>query len=253
MTARNNTEHDAHCTMKYIDLTLPTPQLNLACDEVLLDFCEQGDAPEILRFWESSEPFVVIGYANKVSTEVNLPACRAQNIPVLRRCSGGGTVLQGPGCLNYALILNIREAGPLQSIATTSRFILERHREALAALTGKRIAIQGSSDLTIGSRKSSGNAQRRKRHCLLFHGTFLLQFDIRLVEKCLTMPTKRPDYRQTRSHADFLMNLNVPASAVKSALQQAWNAIEPLEKVPSEKIATLAQQKYSTDEWNHKF
>jgi lipoate---protein ligase len=239
--------------MKYIDLTLPTPQANLACDEVLLDLCEQGNAPELLRFWEWRKRFVVIGYANKISTEVNLPACHAHNIPVLRRCSGGGTVLQAPGCLNYTLILRIQDNGPLQSITETNRFILHRHRKALAGLTGEAITIQGSSDLTVGRRKFSGNAQRRKRHCLLFHGTFLLQFDISMVENFLTMPAKQPNYRETRSHADFLMNLNVPASVVKSALQQAWNAIEPLEPIPSERIASLAEQKYSTDEWNHKF
>lgn len=239
--------------MKYLDLPLPTPQANLACDEALLDWCEEGHAPEMLRFWEVRESFVAVGYANKIATEVNLAACREHNISVLRRCSGGGTILQGPGCLNYALILKIQEAGPLHSITETNRFILQRHQESLASLTGEAIEIHGSVDLTIAKQKFSGNAQRRKRRCLLFHGTFLLQFDIPLVEKFLAMPSKQPNYRQQRSHAEFLMNLNAPASSVKSALQQSWNAFEPLETFPSDKIATLAQQKYSTDEWNYKF
>ncbi len=239
--------------MKYLDLTLPTPQANLACDEALLDWCEAGHASEILRFWEARESFVVVGYANKIATEVSLPACRAHNIPVLRRCSGGGTVLQGPGCLNYTLILKIQESGPLHSITETNRFILQRHQESLTALTGEAIEIHGSVDLTIAKRKFSGNAQRRKRLCLLFHGTFLLQFDIPLMETFLGMPSKQPNYRQNRSHADFLMNLNAPASSVKSTLQRAWNAIEPLENVPSEQIESLAQQKYSADEWRFKF
>ncbi len=239
--------------MKYIDLTLPTPAENLACDEALLDYCEQDDAPELLRFWESHEPFVVIGYANKISTEANLPACRVHDIPVLRRCSGGGTVLQGPGCLNYTLIMKIRQPGPVQSIAGANHFILERNREALTKLTGEPIEIRGTTDLAIGQRKFSGNSQRRTRRCLLFHGTFLLHFDIPQVATLLPMPSKQPNYRQTRTHDDFLTNLNVPASAVKSALQQAWNATEPLDQIPFEKITALAQQKYSTDEWNHKF
>ena len=239
--------------MKYIDLTLPTPQENLACDEALLDWCEEGHAPEILRFWEPREPFVVVGYANKIATEVSRPACRAHNVPVLRRCSGGGTVLQGPGCLNYTLILKMQETGPLQSITETNRFILQRHRDALTVLTGEAIEIHGSVDLTIAKRKFSGNAQRRKRRCLLFHGTFLLQFDIPLVEKFLAMPLNQPGYRQNRPHTDFLINLSVTPDSVKSALQEAWGASEPLEKVPFEKIASLVQQKYLTDEWNFKF
>ena len=239
--------------MKYIDLTLPTPQENLACDEALLDWCEAGHAPEMLRFWEPPEPFVVVGYANKIATEVNLTACRAHNVPVLRRCSGGGTVLQGPGCLNYTLILNIRESGPLHSVTETNHFILQRHRDALAALTGEAIEIRGATDLAIGQSKFSGNAQRRKRRCLLFHGTFLLQFNISLVEQFLSMPSKQPAYRQNRSHADFLMNLNATPDLVKSALQEAWNANEPLKIVPFGQIETLAQNKYSMKEWNHKF
>ena len=239
--------------MKYIDLTLPTPQENLACDEALLDWCEAGHGPEILRFWSALEPFVAVGYANKISIEVNLPACHAHNVAVLRRCSGGGTVLQEPGCLNYALILNIQETGPLHSITETNRYILQQHRDALAALTGEAVEIRGTTDLAIGKRKFSGNAQRRRRRCLLFHGTFLLQLDIALVEKFLAMPSKQPGYRQNRSHADFLINLNVPPDAVKSALQRIWRAIEPLKSIPSAQIATLTQQKYSTDEWNFKF
>src|ERR1039458_3609667 len=99
--------------MRHLDLTIPSPAENLACDEALLDWCESGTGAECLRFWESPEPFVVVGYANKVETEVNVAACEARKIPILRRCSGGGTVAQGPGCLNYALILPITKDGPL--------------------------------------------------------------------------------------------------------------------------------------------
>ena len=70
-----------------------TPEENLACDEVLLDLCERGGGDELLRFWALPQYFVVVGYANKASTEVDLPLCRQLGIPVLRRCTGGGTVL----------------------------------------------------------------------------------------------------------------------------------------------------------------
>ena len=88
-----------------LDLTLATPEDNLACDEALLDWAEAHESPGLLRFWESDRRFVVLGYANRVADEVDVEACRAEDVPVLRRCSGGGTVLQGPGCVNYALIL----------------------------------------------------------------------------------------------------------------------------------------------------
>ena len=57
--------------MKLLDLTLPTPAENLACDEALLNQAE-ANGGEILRFWEPREHFVVVGYANKVGTEVDV-------------------------------------------------------------------------------------------------------------------------------------------------------------------------------------
>src|SRR3974390_2970723 len=103
--------------MKLLDLTLATAADNLACDEALLNWSETGHGGEILRFWEPREHFVVVGYANEVNREVNVAACREKKIPIFRRCSGGGTVVQGPGCLNYALILNIATRPSLATIA----------------------------------------------------------------------------------------------------------------------------------------
>ncbi|MDB6018827.1 MAG: lplA [Pedosphaera sp.] len=239
--------------MKYIDLTLPTPAENLACDEILLDLCDAGLEGEILRFWEPQSPFVVLGYANHAAVEANLPACEAHQIGVFRRCSGGGTVLQGIGCLNYSLILRIPESGPLATITGTNDFILQRQQTALAPLLQAGVQIHGHTDLATGNLKFSGNAQRRKRKSLIFHGTFLLQFDLPLIEKFLRMPSKQPDYRQQRSHTDFLTNLNLAPQLVKQALQTAWHATEPLPQVPTDAIRDLAQAKYSTHDWNFRF
>ena len=117
--------------MKLLDLTFPSPAENLACDEALLDWCEADDGEEILRFWESPKTFAVVGYANKVAAEVNVAACKAKGIPIFRRCSGGGTVLQGAGCLNYALILQIAENSPLANISSANQFIMEQNRAAI--------------------------------------------------------------------------------------------------------------------------
>jgi lipoate---protein ligase len=239
--------------VKLCDLTLATPEENLACDEALLDLCEVGHADELLRFWEPAQYFVVVGYANQVAREVNLPFCQANGIPVLRRCTGGGTVLQGPGVLNYSLILRFDGAGPLHSITATNEFILKRHQAALAPVIGKNVEHQGHTDLVIGGLKFSGNAQRRQRHFLIFHGSFLLNLDIGLVEQALPLPSRRPCYRADRSHADFLLNLNLPAARLKAALREAWQANEQLTGVPQAEIARLVREKYARAEWNLKF
>jgi lipoate---protein ligase len=239
--------------MRLCDLTLPSPAENLACDEALLDLCEDGGGEELLRLWAPRQYFVVIGYANKAGTEVNLPSCRRHGIPVLRRCTGGGTVLQGPGVLNYSLILRIHDAGPCHSIPATNQFILQRHRDALAGLLSAPVAWRGQTDLALGGLKFSGNAQRRRRRFLLFHGSFLLHLDFGLVEQALPLPSRQPDYRANRSHADFLTNLNLPAPTVSAALIKTWDATAPLDPIPLDQITLLAREKYSLDEWNLRF
>jgi lipoate---protein ligase len=245
--------------MKLLDLTLPSPAENLACEEALLDAGEESGGDEILRFWEARETFVVVGYANKVATEVNVAACAAKKIPIFRRCSGGGTVLQSAGCLNYALILQIGEDGPCRTISSANQFIMEKNRAAIETLfkseIGNRkseILVSGHTDLSLNGLKFSGNSQRRKKNFLLFHGTFLLDFDLALVGNFLRMPSLQPDYRAGRSHGDFLVNLKLPANQVEAALQKAWGAMEELRDFPNQKIQKLAGGKYSTEEWNMK-
>lgn len=250
--------------MKIFDFTFDTPAENLAADEALLDWCEENDGEEILRFWESREYFAVVGYANKIEAEVNVAACEKRKIPILRRCSGGGTVLQGKGCLNYALILRIAENSPLASISSANQFIMDRNRAAIQSLfyafeiqpsvyNFSAISICGHTDLAIGDYKFSGNSQRRRKNFLLFHGTFLLNFDIPLIGELLKMPSKEPGYRKHRSHLEFLLNLNLLAEDVREAMQKAWKTSSYLEHAPFDKMAELALGKYSKREWNWKF
>jgi lipoate-protein ligase A len=238
--------------MKTFDFTLPAPAENLACDELLLTRCGEGAGGEILRFWEPREPFVVVGYANQVAREVNVQACADRGIPIFRRCSGGGTVVQGPGCLNYSLILKIHESGT-ETIASTNALVMERNRAAVESLLGTPVLVRGHTDLAAGDLKFSGNAQRRLRRTLIFHGTFLLAFDLNLIGELLPMPSQQPDYRGGRPHAEFLMNLKVEAAALKQALKEAWQAHEHLQDFPIRQVADLAAAKYSTAAWNRKF
>ncbi|MDD5140252.1 MAG: lipoate--protein ligase family protein [Verrucomicrobiales bacterium] len=246
--------------MKSSHPILSSPAEQLASDEALLDWCENGHGEETLLFWEPCKTFVVVGYANKVETEVNVAACAANGIPIFRRCSGGGTVLQGAGCLNYALVLRITGDGPLRNITSANQFIMERNRMAIETLPPKSalriphsaISVRGHTDLCLDDLKFSGNSQRRKKNFLLFHGTFLLNFDLALIGEFLRMPSQQPEYRASRSHDDFLVNLNLPAGQVKAALQKVWGATDELQNFPEQETRQLAAQKYSTDAWNLK-
>ncbi len=239
--------------MKLLDLTFSTPQENLACDEALLQQCEEGSSAEVLRLWESSHYFVVLGYSNQHQQEIYSEICQKNGIPILRRSSGGGAVLQGPGCLNYTLILQIPEEGPLSHLVQTNHYILEKNRAALEEFFPGRLELQGISDLTLGNLKFSGNAQRRKRKFLLYHGTFLHRFDLSQIGIYLKMPSRQPEYRRKRSHENFLVNIPLEQNKIKQALQKKWNAAEKIEEVPAGLIQKLIEEKFSKNEWNLKF
>lgn len=239
--------------MKYLDLSLESPEENLACDEALLEHAEDGLGGEVLRFWESKRYFVVLGYSRKFSLETHAASCQEKQVPILRRASGGGTVLQGPGCLNYSLILRLKDSRPLGNILETNRYVLSQHQRSLEPLLKKRIHIRGVSDLTIDRLKFSGNAQRRKKSYVLFHGTFLLDFKIPLIKQFLTMPQVQPTYRRKRQHDQFLTNLNISEKRLKEALVQCWAASGKLESVPHQKIKQLVTDRYSRSDWNLKY
>lgn len=249
--------------MRFLDLTMPSPEENLACDEVLLDACEAavgagaGGVGEVLRVWESPAPFVVLGCGSRVREEVDLDACRRDRIPVLRRSSGGCAVLQGSGCLNFALVLRVPPEGPLTSIRGTNDWVTRRHAGALRGLLGESLRAAGLSDLALGDLKISGNSQRRKRRHVLVHGTFLLDFDLPLVDRTLVLPPRQPDYRRNRPHAEFMTNARAQREALKAALRDAWSATEPWKPAWTEasldEVARRARTRHADAGWVFRF
>ena len=170
--------------MKLLDLTLPTAAENVALDEALLEQAEAGDGSEILRFWEPDEPLVVIGRSSRISLEVNRQACQRDQVPVIRRTSGGLAIVGGPGCLMYGVVLDMEKRPELRSIDQAHCFVLKR---VLAAIREHKIdaVCQGHSDLTLDNLKFSGNSLRMRRRFLLYHGTLLYDFPLDLISRYL--------------------------------------------------------------------
>jgi len=238
--------------MHVMDQTFAEPERNLACDEALLNWCDYQQMP-VLRLWESTVPFVVMGYANRLPKEINRPACEALGVKMLRRCSGGGTVLQGPGCLSYALALPLVWAPEILTVSGANAFIMAKHRDTLKLMLPGNVTIEGHTDLVWNGKKFSGNSQRRTRSALLFHGTFLLKFDLGLIEQTLQVPLLQPDYRQQRTHTEFITNIPLSTLLLKSALRQAWGATSKYEENITKEIDALMSEKYGHTSWHEKF
>lgn len=246
--------------MQWIDLTLPSPAENLALDEAWLEQADQGGLTcDLLRFWEPTEPAVVVGRASRVDTEVDLAACRERGIPVLRRSSGGAAVVALPGCLMYAVVLGHPADYGWQQLDQIHAGVLERVAAGVTR-AGATVERRGTSDLvspdgvgpdrSSGDRKVSGNSVRLKRHAVLYHGTLLYAADLELIATCLRHPPRQPDYRQSRSHRQFIVNLPVTRSALVAGLVEAWCA-EPFQgDWPRGDVGRLVEDKFNQDQWN---
>ena len=236
--------------VRLLDLTLPSPVENLALDEALLDELDEQGGDPVLRFWESDCHFVVLGRSCRPAEEVHLQACRRDGVPILRRASGGGTVLQGPGCLSYAFVLPLDLHPQLADIRSTYRFILGRIAVSLHRWE-PATAFQGISDLAISERKISGNAQRRQRRALLFHGTILHRMQGEVIERYLKQPARQPDYRRDRSHAAFLRTIEARPEEIKRAIAETWSAGSALDAWPRARlpsaIATVIRRSAEQD------
>ncbi|MCO6043983.1 lipoate--protein ligase family protein [Aeoliella sp. ICT_H6.2] len=240
--------------MKLLDLTLDSPAENVALDEALLEACLAGEYPHgVLRLWESPSPMVVVGRGSHLELEVNQDACGAAGVPVLRRASGGLSIVAGPGCLMYAVVDPGHLAGKV-NIDVVHQHVLDT---LVAGLQGAGLAVvrAGTSDLVIESpegllRKVSGNSLRVTRGGFLYHGTLLYDFELPLITRYLRQPPRSPDYRAGRSHGEFVANMPIGRQALAQAIAEAWQARENLESWPRARTQELMRTRYATDQWN---
>ncbi len=236
-------------SLRCYEITLSTAAGNLALDEALLAAVEADAAAASLRFWQPENYFVVLGRSNRVETEVNLEECLARGIPILRRASGGGTVLIGPGCLCYTLALPLTSVHRKMGISRLATELMSRTATGLSGIL-PGVTVCGTSDLVHTGLKFSGNAQRWLRQSLIHHGTLLFDFDLSLIQQCLVHPSREPAYRQSRRHGEFVMNVESTSDELKRVLRTAWNG------VPADCPAAIlneafkiAESRYESEEW----
>jgi lipoate-protein ligase A len=234
--------------MQWLDISLATLEENLALDEALLLEAEVDRTGEVLRVWEWPVLAVILGAGGRLTDDVDAERCRTDGVPILRRSSGGGTVLLGAGCLCFSLVLSYERSPALREIPFSYAWILDIIAAALGDLV-PGIERAGTSDLAVAGRKCSGNSQQRKRKFLLHHGTLLYAFNFESVGRYLRIPERQPDYRQRRDHRDFLCNLPADAGELKRRLQSAWHAGPAPATIPTAQVRELVEQKYSRPDW----
>jgi lipoate-protein ligase A len=228
----------------------------IALDAALLASVNAGAKP-CWRFWEPAETAVVIGTSAKAADEVHLERAAADGVPVIRRFSGGGAVVQTRGVLNYTVVQRIENAD------AGSQSVRQCYLRALAPLidwlrnAGLDVQFAPASDLAVGGRKISGNAQARKRAAYLTHGTLLADPDVATFETYLKHPPREPDYRAGRPHGAFVTTLRAlglphTPDELKSALVETVPLLPPeaATRAEQEEAGELVRVKFGSEAWN---
>lgn len=210
---------------------------------------------EILWTWESAVPFVSLGRTSRAEEELFLKKCLEENVEVIRRLSGGCSVLLAPGCLNFSFVLRYERDTALSGVESSYAYILDVLEGALGGL-GVDVRRKGLSDLVFRDRKVSGNAQIRRKDLLLHHGTILYRMDLSCVTSYLRHPPREPVYRSSREHEEFLGNLPIGPERLKEALRGVFMSDEIEREVSSHTmgmISALVRERYSENSWNLRF
>ena len=148
-----------------------------------------------------SPPAIVMGISGKAEDLIDLP--KVKNIPIIKRFSGGGTVVIDEETLFVTFIFN-RNVHPFEPFSNP----ILQWSASLYSKVIPNLTLQ-AQDYTIGDLKIGGNAQYIKKNRWLHHTSFLWDYNPDLM-KLLLVPKKQPDYRKNRDHTSFITTLPLP-------------------------------------------
>lgn len=149
-----------------------------------------------------SSPAIVMGISGKVEELIHVNNTKALGHPVIKRFSGGGTVIVDRDTLFVSFICNKKDfsfPGYPERILSWSEEVFKE------CLSVKGFALR-ENDFVIEHLKCGGNAQYITKDRWVQHTSFLWDFCPTNME-CLLHPKKTPSYRKGRSHKEFLCTL----------------------------------------------
>ncbi len=227
------------------------PYFNLATEEYILKNFEDDS----FMLWRNA-PSIIVGKHQNTLAEINVEYVKHNNIPVVRRLSGGGAVFHDMGNLNFTFI----RKGKAENLIDFRKFT-EPILEVLLKM-GIAAKFEGRNDLTIEGRKFSGNAEHIWKERVLHHGTLLFSSHMPNLAQALNAdPLKFQDkaVKSVRSrvtniseHLETPMDVMQFASMIESHILSTYPdaRLMELSSTDHDKIHKLVRDKYNTWEWN---
>ncbi len=234
--------------------------LNMGLDEAILESVASGNTLPTLRLYGWKPSAISLGYFQGALEEVDTDACGRQGVDIVRRITGGGAVFHDAE-VTYSIVIPEGHALAPESILDSYALLCSGIVEGLKALRVEA-AFSPINDIVADGRKISGNAQTRKKGCLLQHGTILLKVDVEKMFSLLKVPKEKAlgkmidDVKTRVTSLSALLGRDVGFEEASYALRKGFLSalgIEAVEAEPSrDELASariLALSKFSTKAW----
>lgn len=241
--------------MLFVDnRNITRPDLNLALEEHLV---RTADTPEDILLFYINEPSIIIGRNQNTFEEINLDYVQANQVHVVRRLSGGGTVYHDLGNLNFSFITPHKS----ENVSNFKKFT-EPVIAGLQAM-GVPAELRGRNDIVVADRKISGNAQYIAAQRMVSHGTLLFDSDLSQVVAALNVKASKFISKGIKSVRSRVANISefLPApvdtptfrARLLDSLFAGAAEIPQYELTPAdwEAVERLAAERYRSWEWNY--
>ncbi len=183
-------------TYQLIRLENTPIQDQLAIEEDLL----RNSTDNHILINSGTTPAIVLGISGKEEELVHLQDLPS-HIPLLRRFSGGGTVIVDEDTIFVTFICN-KSHHPFPAYPEP----ILRWAASMLKLSTPHLELR-ENDFVIGDKKCGGNALYIKKDRWLIHTSFLWDYTPERMQ-LLKHPPKTPPYRAGRSHDEFLCRLS---------------------------------------------
>lgn len=241
--------------MLLVDNTNIDPYFNIATEEYLL-----RNKQENFFLVYSNSNSIIIGKHQNAMSEINYLFVKKNNIPVVRRLSGGGTVYHDTGNLNFCFILT-GNSSKLSDFAKYTEPIINFLREEYSLQT----YFNGRNSLLCNGFKISGNSEHIYKNRIIHHGTLLFSADLELLDETLKVNPNKYNDKKLKSVRSDVANISELANTLDSIdifkkklinfIKNYYNSVAQykLNDKDTDQIEKLVDNKYSKWEWNYAY
>ncbi|MFB6145433.1 MAG: lipoate--protein ligase family protein [Candidatus Nanohaloarchaea archaeon] len=230
-----------------------------AIDEVLTERMKTGEMQPTLRFWYRKNDSVPMGRFQAYKDEVEHEYAEEKGVEVVRRLTGGGAMFCEPGnVITYSIYIP-KDQVP-GDVEESYRHLDEFAVKALNDI-GVDAGYEPLNDIEHEDGKLGGAAQLRSGDVVLHHTTMSYRLDTEEMLKVLRIGKEKISDKAIKSaekrvsriadHTDLSREEVVDKMIQRFVEDRNWE-IGELTEDELEEAEQLAEEKFSTDEWNKK-